>query len=68
MKDTPARIGVLQQGDTQDLRRRFAVMAPPIPDWFQVRCAPEEWGGAKNTEDRIAFWPWYYADLVMSAE
>lgn len=45
-------------------RRMLALNAPPCPDWYM----PERWAAAPNAEERLATWPWYYAELVMKAE
>lgn len=42
--------------DNDDALERFAMHAPPVPEWFQPDC---------TSVDRVCMWPWEYARRVL---
>ncbi len=43
-----------------ELRDDLATHAPPMPEWFAAEYH------ADYAKDRVAEWPWHYADMVLA--
>lgn len=48
-----------------ELRRRFAMHAPPVPDWFMADVGDHS---QANRLERLTKWAWVYAESMMEEE